>query len=668
MPAILKNAYRRRGTVPEFIGFEFLSKYLGIPGHKLRSSGIFADLPYRYNKARKKMFRYAAAMDAIAKYRVSPPDTLHPLHEFTLADAMLELHMVPRQFTRYVRQGKLITHTSARTGHKAVYRKDLERFNREWFPEYLVGQLTHPVPRRVAALLIDMSPKYLREQTRKGLISAEPRKPRCPYLYSKAQLLAYLRKSSRRRYRKEPLPDYLSPYVASVYSGFGEAKFENMRMLGIVKVQSNPVGSGSAKWCYSRMEIEEAIEKENMRLFYCEGFQHYTRRAIRYKFMKSERWVDEFISGKCRRVLPTGEIVPPTGTTKVPPRGWLQSDVDAVYASGVDVKIVRKHKPSRTSRKYSSIVQSATPEVVFSNPVEQMEAAIAGAFKASEEARNTHRKDVLAKVHAEKARLDAIRNVLSGGPATRQSRPSRNDVLRLSDDPQIVTFVFSSNGYRGRYDEYPNAKDECLFRVGCGISFGRRQIPPSFARAICNALKIYGQQSVKVTPSWVVIVAATSFITDPSFHRQLEEVPPNVGAVAPFGYGYLLPDGSWDRCPDSYGEYGLYSEITGEHRKVRGISGHGPHAVQVMDGPFVAIRGDFIRELENMRFFQQLGDQRGLLGPVLSGICRKTGVPMMQIPVDSWAGMEYYVRPGTTEMNLAIDRIATFESKAMEDI
>ena len=87
-----------------------------------------------------------------------------------------------------------------------------------------------------------------------------------------------------------------------------------------------------------------------------------------------------------------------------------------------------------------------------------------------------------------------------------------------------------------------------------------------------------------------------------------------------------------------------------------------------MDGPFVAIRGDFIRELENMRFFQQLGDQRGLLGPVLSGICRKTGVPMMQIPVDSWAGMEYYVRPGTTEMNLAIDRIATFESKAMEDI
>ena len=669
MPAILKKAYKNRNTTPEFIGYLHISRYLNIPTPKIKSSGILDDIPYRYDKAGKKMFKYTAVMDAIAKYRVSPPDNLHPKHEFTQAEAMLELGFKPEQYTKFVRDGKIRTHVSATTGHSAVYREDIDRFLREWFPESIVSHVTVPVRRKVAAMLLGISVRWLKCKTRAGEISFEPRERGKPYMYSKTEMLKYLRRSSRRYYRHSPLPDYLTSSIAVMYMGISDTFFKNLLMTGVVKRAENPVGTGACQYCYKRSDLDDAIDKINARTYYCDGLPYYTRRAIRYKFLKSERWVDEFVVGKCRRVMSKGNVLPPTGYTKVSPRGWLKEDVERVVASGVEVRIKKIRPVSQTRRKLSSMVQLATPPVVFSTPVEQMEAAIAASIQAGKEASVNRKREALRKVEEESAKLNAIRNILTGGPATRQSRPSRNDMLRFAEERPIVTFLFSSTGMRGRYDEYPNSKEECLFRVSGGVTFGKRKIPPSFARAIMNALKIYKNQDVRLTPAWVVLVSATSIITDPMFHRKLAEVPEGIGAVAPFGYEFLLPDCSWDRCPVSYGTYGLYSEITGEHRRVEGISGtFGSHRVAVMDGPFVALRGEYLGEIGYIDFFQQLGDQRGLLGPVVSGICRKFAIPMMQIPVESWGSMEYYVRPGTPEMNLAVERIANFVERPVDSL
>lgn len=667
MPAILKTAYKNRNKTPEFVGYMWLSRYLNIPTPKLRSSGILDDIPFRYDKSNKKLFKYTAAMDAIAKYRVSPPDNLHPLHEFSQAEAMIEMGLKPEQLTQFIRAGKLRTHISQVTGHSAIYRQDIDRFYREWFPEHIVSNITMPVRRATASILIDVKLYNLKRKTREGELSYEPRKRKDPYRYSKTELLKYLRRSGRRWFRRNPLPDYLTSSVAAIYMGITDKHFANLRMMGIVKLAENPVGTGACQYCYKRSELDDAIDIINARTYYCEGMNYYTRRAIKYKFLKSERWVDEFIAGKCRRVMSKDEIAPATGPVKAPPKGWLKEDVERIVASGVEVKIRKKHHLSFTRKKLSSIVQLATPPVLFANPVEQMEAAIAASIKAGKEASILKKREALKKVEAESAKLNAIRNILTGGPATRQSRPSRNDMLRFAEERPIVTILFSTTGMRGKYDEYPNSKEECLFRVSSGISFGRRKIPPSFARAIMNALKIYKKQDVRLTPSWVVLVSATSIITDPTFHRTLAQVPEGIGAVAPFGYEYLLPDGSWDRCPVSYGTYGMYSEITGARQRVDGITDtFGAHRVAVMDGPFVAIRGEYLAELGYISFFQQLGDQRGLLGPVVSGICRKFGIPMMQVSVESWSSIEYFVRPNTPEMNLAVERIANFVERPIE--
>ena len=666
MPAILHQAYKNRNVTPEFVGFQYLSKYLNIPTSKLKSSRMFDDVPFRYNENGMKMFRFTAAMDAVAKYRITPPDNLHPRHEFTQAEAMLELKFKPGQYIRFVKSGKLRTHKSEKTGKTVVYRRDIERFYREWYPYYLIMQMTAPVRRSVAAMLMGISIKRLKILTKEGKIHHEPRERRQPYKYSKSAMLAYLNpdRIGRRWFRKTPLPESVPAEIAAIYMGWTNSYFRKMREYHEVK--PTPETKDAHTYLYSRADLDNLIDSHNDRVYYCEGYTYYTRRAIQYKFLKSERWIDEFISGKCRYVLNDGSIAPPTAKPGMVIRGWVKADVEKVVAKGVECKIRKKQPMKLYVRTGCSKAALATPPVIFANPVEQMEAAIAASIQEREAEKQKKSRAVLDKVNREYEQLNAIRNILSSGPEVRRTVPTRNDILRLSEERQIVTFLFSSDGLHGRYDEYPNVKDECVFRMTCGKVYGRRKIPPSFARAINNAIVKFKSLSVRFTPKWVIIASSTSFISDPMFHKCLDEVPAEVGAVAPFGYEYRLADGSWIGCPNTYGFYGLYSEITGEHRRVFGTRAiDGMHPVQVMDGPFVALRGEYLRELGYISFFQQLGDQRGLLGPSVSALCLKFSIPMMQIPVESWGSLEYVVRPRTPEMNLGVERIANFIKKPL---
>lgn len=669
MPAILHQAYKNRNVTPEFVGFKYLSKYLNIPTSKLKSSGMFDEVPFRYNEIGAKMFRFTAAMDAVAKYRITPPDNLHPRHEFTQAEAMLELKFKPDQYLRFVKSGKLRTHKSERTGNTMVYRRDIERFYREWYPYYLIMQMTVPVRRKVAAMLMGISVAQLKFLTKKGKISYEPRGHRQPYKYSKASMLAYLNpeRSGHRWFRKNPLPDAVPAEIATIYMGWSGSFFRKMRLYHEVK--PTPETRNAHTFLYSRADLDDIIDRHNERVYYCEGYSYYTRRAIRYKFLKSERWIDEFVYGKCRYVMNDGSVVSAESNPQKCIRGWLKEDVEKVVATGVECKIRKKRPMKLHIRAGSSKAALATPPVVFANPVDQMEAAIAASIQEREAEKQKKAKAVVEKVNREYEQLNAIRNILNSGPTVRRTSASRNDILRLSDERQMVTFLFSSDGLHGRYDAYPNSKDECVFRMTCGKVYGRRKIPPSFARAINNALNKYKTLNVRFTPTWVILASSTSFISDPMFHKCLSEVPLGVGAVAPFGYKRCWPDGSWAGCRETYGFYGMYSEITGDHRRVFGtLSVDGMHPVEVMDGPFVAFRGEFMREIGYVSFFQQLGDQRGLLGPVMSGICRKFSIPMMQIPVESWCSLEFEVRPNTPEMNLGVERIANFIKKPLGEL
>lgn len=664
MPRILYTAYKHRNDPPpDFVDYMWIARYLHMSTDTIRKSGILDGVRSRYNELGWKLFKRTAVLDAIERYHLSPPDDMHPLHEFTQAEAMLELSMKPDTFTRFVKEGKIHLHVG-KDGYKKVYRKDVDWFRRNFDPLYVVMNITEPVMRSVAVMALGRSMNHFRAKLEKRKIPRMPRNRGEYVKFSKNDLLAFLNGLTNKFYRKEELPEMLPCPVARLYSGFSSSKIENLKMTKRWKSEFVMTDHGR-KWCVSKSSIDRIIDEDADAKYYCTGRRYYTRTAIKYKFDKTDRWIDEFVKGKCRNVMANGRVYLPKD---VPPgqmvMGWYQTDVDLVIESGVECKIVRKRKrPPRPAKEASSMAALATPPVVFSNPVEQMEAAIQAAIDSKEASKLERKKEIRRKLNAEHERLNAIREMLSGGPAEMAVKPSRNDILRLSDERQIVTILFGDSTVRGTYIAYPHAKDECIFRVTCTTNYGRRKIPPSFARAIVNGLKNVASARPKVLPAWIVIAQSMTAITDPVFHETLKRVPGTIGAVAPFGYDGLLPDGSWARNPITYGGYGLYSERTGEKRNVRGsLPVDAIREVEFMDGPFVAVRGEYMAELDALSNFQQMGDARGFLVPIMSGICMKYGIRMGVVPVDSWGVLEYAPKDGTPEMNLCIERVKWFRT------
>ena len=146
--------------------------------------------------------------------------------------------------------------------------------------------------------------------------------------------------------------------------------------------------------------------------------------------------------------------------------------------------------------------------------------------------------------------------------------------------------------------------------------------------------------------SWIVLAHSSSIIYDPSFIQKLEQVPGDVGAVAPFGYEYFLPDGTWMRCPNTYGMYSEYSLTDGMfNRRVAGtVSVTGSHEVAMLDGPFVAIRGGYLPILRNWHKLYRFGDGRGCVPYVVSMMISifptiSTRTTLKRLKMKSWLAM-----------------------------
>ena len=166
------------------------------------------------------------------------------------------------------------------------------------------------------------------------------------------------------------------------------------------------------------------------------------------------------------------------------------------------------------------------------------------------------------------------------------------------------------------------------------------RLRPKVFSVFANIARVAGtivRLEPKTVPSWIILVPSSSIISDPSFYMKLDEVPPEYGAVAPYGYEYTLPDGSWVKCPATYGMYSQYSKENSLlcKRVVGTRSVVGNHEVAVLDGPFVAVRGGYLKMIAELKKFHVLGDGRSYVPYAISMIMKRLGVKMLQIEVDS---------------------------------
>jgi hypothetical protein len=82
--------------------------------------------------------------------------------------------------------------------------------------------------------------------------------------------------------------------------------------------------------------------------------------------------------------------------------------------------------------------------------------------------------------------------------------------------------------------------------------------------------------------------------------------------------------------------------------------------VEVLDGPFVAVRGEMLDKLKEIHYFNVLGECRSAMGPIISAVCRRYRLGMMQVPVSSSCSGDYMVSYDSPKWHEIEDRIISY--------
>ena len=241
--------------------------------------------------------------------------------------------------------------------------------------------------------------------------------------------------------------------------------------------------------------------------------------------------------------------------------------------------------------------------------------------------------------------------------------------MRNSESREIITLVYNHNNCNIFKDRSLSKYDLAVFVHDQDFRLRRRVVNNSITRLIQRGITNSIMSKVKMLPEWIVIVPGSSIINDINLYETLRSVPPEIMAVAPFGYEYVQFDGTWTRCSRTYGYYQKYSLSPPTNEMVLGTAGvNGMHPVAVLDGPFVAVRGEMLDKLKEIHYFNVLGECRSAMGPIVSAVCRRYGLGMMQVPVSSSCSAEYSVSFSSPRWHEIEDRIITYVSATPQAI
>lgn len=235
---------------------------------------------------------------------------------------------------------------------------------------------------------------------------------------------------------------------------------------------------------------------------------------------------------------------------------------------------------------------------------------------------------------AKNARRNEIRELLGVKPipVVTAGEPS------VPDDGGMQTILFSRTG-RGMFNQFKHLRNIKISHVvpqekgyvRRGAAAGR----DTMSGALGHFLKRSASTS-SMAHMWVVIAHESSYIPDPMLYMKINAVPHNVGAVGAFGYGYTMPDGTWSTSPATYGLYSTYSDDMTDTKFVTGTKGvDGMHEVDVIDGPFIAIRAIHVAAAAEACYRMDTVNPDNFIIPVISYALTMAGVKLMQISVNA---------------------------------
>ena len=642
------------GEIPEFVGIGWVSRYINFPVLWIRHVKLLDNLPYKIGGKQDRLYRWTEVKKRLVRYKLLPPDTNHPYHRYTAAEIVALMDVNGHTFLNQEAKGHINVLRNEK-GEKFVYNTDFNLFRRNYDMRYIVGQIDAPVSEPTIRTIFDIDAKKFKKLVAKGILHTTPRVKGQRIKYRIDDLYNLI--TDYTRYRKSPMPEEMPAELAQLYSGLGKS-FSKYVALKSLPVHHGVDKRGDGRRYFLRSEIDAFVLKMWCIQCYCDNKDYYTRSAIKYKFGKCDLWIDTFVSNKCTQVY-FGKL---KADKKPFFRGWKKEEVEALVNSGVEVEpevfIPKKMRhPVRAVVRDEKKLQPAFHKAA----ADLIEDAINMAFTERDAKREAHVLSVHREQQAIYRQRADIRRELNYETKASETF-THNALLRLSNEREIVTLMYTRNKNTALYKRFKHSKYECVIACSDRAQFTRRPVQPSIGRIINGGLNRLSKMELRCVPLWIVIVAGTSVIPDINFYEKLRNVPPTVGAVSAYGYEYRLPDGTWTRCAKTYGMYSMYHTGSVDTSFIIGTGGvNGSHPVAVMGGPFVAIRGEYLNAFRGITHFNALGDCRAAIGPILSAICTVKGISMMQIPVDCGCASDYEYRPDSVEWHRVEDSILRYE-------
>lgn len=664
----------RRFGVPDYVTPQHIADFAGRPVDALINSGFFEGIPYKLTANRIKHYHYKTCLQMLRVYQIDPPCKTHPYAKWRPTEIIADLDVTAFAYLNLIKKGKLVEEGPDERG-KFIYYKDYERFLKNYVPYKMLQWLPPKLKMRDAAEFIGITPGRLKGEVRRGNAEAvwwnrnADGKRRYRWM-TRDQIIQYVTKivsdathKSKKLIRSTPLADKLSIPLTAMYLKTTETKVKYFIHRGYL--EPGKTSDARSPWrkydVFEKTYLDEKYDYYCRGKFYNEGKSYYNRAAIRNKFGKTNFWISTYIVGKCHEML-TNDGKPMTVEERTAENlklnrlpstslGWVQSEVEAIVNSGVEVdptveltEYRKRHMDALDKTNYNELRsrlkeyrEKKFAKITIKPIADEVELALKAAFEEKDYRREEHKKEVWAMAAQEMAERNQIREMLGIKPQVDVPMTPKN-ILKYSNEPEKVTIVYSRTGW-DIYSKHSLEPTDCTFKAKDTNMIICRLRPKVFS-VFANIARVAGtivRLEPKTVPSWIILVPSSSIISDPSFYMKLDEVPPEYGAVAPYGYEYTLPDGSWVKCPATYGMYSQYSKENSLlcKRVVGTRSVVGNHEVAVLDGPFVAVRGGYLKMIAELKKFHVLGDGRSYVPYAISMIMKRLGVKMLQIEVDS---------------------------------
>jgi hypothetical protein len=585
------------------------------------------------------------------------------------SEAMVYLNIhSPAKYVKHVKAGNIKIHLDD-TGKKRVYREDADQFLRTYDRLYLLKFVRGPLTFPDAAILLGYKLSTMRFMMSRKKIKVEPRKKHEVRKVSNETLMQYAQAvvDTGHKFRRNPIPEYVSRAIAEIYCGpVPEAR--NAVRGKLIKCEQYTTPEGKKKWGISKARLDELISKCWKGRCYGSGKQpYYNSRNIEFIFGKSQAWIDTYIRGKCPLVSKYGEPVEKKDAYRKL-CGWDKKAVEDIVASGVEYypNIRLPNKIHHPEPRHFTTPKPKT--VLIRSAVDAIESAIDNAYTERELAKEQHARDAMRAKQAKARERDAIRIELGLEPVGKVNI-SRSSILQYSETREIVSLVYTHSGCNIYKDRSLTRYDLAVFVRDHDFRLRRRVVNNSVTRLVQRGIENSIMSRVQFLPEWIIIVPGTSIISDINLYDTLHRVPSEIMAVAPFGYEFTQFDGTWTRCSRTYGYYQKYNLSPAGNEMVLGTAGvNGMNRVEVLDGPFVAVRGEMLDKLKEIHYFNVLGECRSAMGPIVSAICRRYKLGMMQVPVSSACSAEYAIPFDTPKWHEIEDRIISYVSATEQAI